>query len=205
MAARRLNPAVREAERVYNQRRRKDTEYRAAEREAQREYDQRRRQDPEYRAAQRAREQRRRTDPATRDHVLALKRLSEHRRRAVQYGAETDGHTGDDLLNYWDEIGVYGCGDCGGALDDGYEIDHVLPLIRGGSDTVDNKLPLCVDCHASKVDRCPWEFYAGRYAALAPYLAPFAESCPRLSEDEIQARVTAYEARADSGDDGADT
>ncbi|MFJ4727183.1 HNH endonuclease [Streptomyces diastaticus] len=130
-----------------------------------------------------------------RPETKASNRLAAHRRRAILHGAETDNHTMADLLSYWDSEGIYMCVDCGGPLDDDYEIDHVMPLIRGGTDTVDNKVPLCVPCHATKLDRCPYEFYASRYESLAPFLTPFVNVRPKLTEDEVQARVNAYEAR----------
>lgn len=174
-AERRQDPAVREEERQYFRRyraqRRSDPEYKAKERAQQRQYN----QTPERKAAQ---------------------RLYAHRRRALLYSAETDGHTFDQLLDYWvDELGVTGCADCMRPLDDGFEIDHIVPLARGGADTMENKLPLCPDCHGSKLDRDPYAFYADRYPSLAPWLTPFAGLIPRLSDDEVQALVDAYEAR----------
>lgn len=154
--------------------RRQDPAVRAKERQYYRRYNAQRRQTPEYKAAQ---------------------RLYQHRRRALLYSAETDGHTWDELVDYWVEIGVTGCADCMRPLDDGMEVDHIVPLARGGADTMENKLPLCPDCHGSKSDRDPYAFYADRYPSLAPWLAPFAGLIPRLSEEEVQALVDAYEAR----------
>lgn len=36
---------------------------------------------------------------------------------------------------------------------DKIEIDHVIPLSRGGADTVRNVVPLCASCHRAKTRR----------------------------------------------------
>lgn len=40
------------------------------------------------------------------------------------------------------------CEECGGK--DGIEIHHKIPLIEGGSDTEDNFISLCYECHKEK-------------------------------------------------------
>jgi 5-methylcytosine-specific restriction endonuclease McrA len=40
---------------------------------------------------------------------------------------------------------------CGAALFKGkYHIDHAVALVRGGTDTLDNKQLLCIPCHKAK-------------------------------------------------------
>jgi 5-methylcytosine-specific restriction endonuclease McrA len=38
-------------------------------------------------------------------------------------------------------------------LDENYEIDHIHPLARGGSNPVQNLQALCRACHVHKTDR----------------------------------------------------
>lgn len=37
----------------------------------------------------------------------------------------------------------------------GYAVDHVRPTAMGGSDEVENLVPVCITCNAHKVDREP--------------------------------------------------
>ncbi len=39
-----------------------------------------------------------------------------------------------------------------------WEIDHFIPLSRGGPDQPYNWVPACVDCNTRKSDLFPWEF-----------------------------------------------
>lgn len=45
------------------------------------------------------------------------------------------------------------CAACGDLLDSTYEVDHILPLHRGGEDDVGNMQPLHKACHAKKTQR----------------------------------------------------
>ena len=42
------------------------------------------------------------------------------------------------------------CGDCGITLDYSYEVDHKIPLFKGGSNHQDNLVALCRNCHGRK-------------------------------------------------------
>ena len=42
------------------------------------------------------------------------------------------------------------CGSCNQTLDYTYEIDHHIPLFKGGSNEVDNLIALCRNCHGKK-------------------------------------------------------
>lgn len=42
------------------------------------------------------------------------------------------------------------CGTCGQTLDFTYEIDHHIPLFKGGSNDVSNLIALCRNCHGKK-------------------------------------------------------
>lgn len=62
------------------------------------------------------------------------------------------------------------CAVCKAILSAVYEIDHRVPLHRGGTDTFDNLQALCPNCHRVKSRREAQDLYAStrRYAPLAP-------------------------------------
>ena len=53
------------------------------------------------------------------------------------------------------------CGQCGRVLDETYEIDHIIPLYRGGSNDAINLMALDPICHRKKTN-------ADRHESLAP-------------------------------------
>lgn len=57
-----------------------------------------------------------------------------------------------------------GCAACRACLDDGYHIDHVMPLARGGSNWPDNLQLLCPPCNRRKSSKDPyvWAQEVGR-------------------------------------------
>lgn len=44
------------------------------------------------------------------------------------------------------------CAHCGRLVDypDGFELDHVIPLFKGGKDIIENCQVLCIECHRKK-------------------------------------------------------
>ena len=42
------------------------------------------------------------------------------------------------------------CGKCKNALTAFYEVDHIIPLYRGGTNEINNLVSLCRECHAAK-------------------------------------------------------
>ena len=42
------------------------------------------------------------------------------------------------------------CAGCKTMLDEGYQVDHKIPLFKGGSNEIDNLQPLCGTCHNKK-------------------------------------------------------
>lgn len=61
------------------------------------------------------------------------------------------------------------------------EADHAIPLSRGGSNFIDNILPACRYCNASKKDRTVEEFRAGmiyRRAPRTPLVPTGYKKCP---------------------------
>ena len=44
-----------------------------------------------------------------------------------------------------------------------YQIDHFIPLSRGGSNYANNIVLACPGCNLSKGDKMPWEFRPARF------------------------------------------
>lgn len=42
------------------------------------------------------------------------------------------------------------CAGCKSLLDEGYQVDHIIPLFKNGSNELDNLQPLCGTCHNKK-------------------------------------------------------
>lgn len=85
--------------------------------------------------------------------------------RARRYEAESDGHTIAELQKHWREKGIdpKRCTYCGAWYRQwknnwkSSQGDHVVPLNKGGTDTMDNMVPCCWSCNASKADRILYE------------------------------------------------
>lgn len=45
------------------------------------------------------------------------------------------------------------CGRCAGLLDAAYQVDHIVPLFKGGGNDADNLMALCNECHGDKTWR----------------------------------------------------
>jgi 5-methylcytosine-specific restriction endonuclease McrA len=81
--------------------------------------------------------------------------------RARKANAKSDGHTIPELHRYWREQGIdpKRCTYCGKwyrQWDNPWKSsqgDHVIPLHGGGTDTVENLMPCCLSCNASKSNR----------------------------------------------------
>ena len=144
-----------------------------------------RRQDPAYRAAERRQQRPYDRERARQDERRAYNLGRSQLRRALEAGAEYDGHQPEDLWIHWDDEGYYACVCCGGPFE---HLDHNVPLIRGGGHTLDNLVPLCERCNTSKQGRCPYRFYAERFPALKPWLEPFFDVHERLTDEELASR-----------------
>ncbi len=136
----------RERKREYQRERRRDPAYLEREREREREHKRERRSDPAYRERERERDRERKRENG---------RADLRRRRARKANAPTDNHTPAELVESWDERGLYVCTYCGGPHQ---HIDHVVPLSRGGGETVGNLVPACSPCNLSKGARLPCEW-----------------------------------------------
>ena len=77
-------------------------------------------------------------------------RRNVHKQRYRDYGDNSNGEV--YTLKQWKEIlSLFDnkCAYCGGNND---EIDHIIPLARGGDNSHGNILPVCAKCNSSKID-----------------------------------------------------
>jgi len=83
-----------------------------------------------------------------------------HRRARIQ-NADGDA-TAEQIAARWE---VYGhtCYICGGPAE---ATDHVIPLVKGGSNWPANLRPICTQCNSRKHATWPYDFAAAQVAAL---------------------------------------
>lgn len=72
-------------------------------------------------------------------------RDKDHRRRMAEQTATSE------VLAWIRELLGMPCGYCGATED--IQVDHVVPLARGGKHEIDNLAPACRSCNASKKDK----------------------------------------------------
>lgn len=84
-------------------------------------------------------------------------------RRALECGAEGQ-HTMEDVLDILESQNWF-CMACPADLKDGYHVDHIVPLTRGGSNWPSNLQGLCPACNLSKGDRLMSEWSGRKLAA----------------------------------------
>lgn len=90
------------------------------------------------------------------DKIKASKSAAKSLRRARMAKAEGS-HTKKDILEliYLQE---YRCAYCGITLYDDYQVDHIMPISRGGANSPDNLCIACGDCNNSKKNKTPEEW-----------------------------------------------
>ncbi|MFE7624229.1 HNH endonuclease [Streptomyces sp. NPDC057509] len=104
------------------------------------------------------------------DTVRASSRISRSIRRARKASTTVTPFTHEDMLRDWEDHDLYGCAFCGGPYE---EIEHLVPLSRGGEHSLANIVPSCIECNrgvGGKHARDPWEWLAERFPNLAPLL-----------------------------------
>lgn len=81
------------------------------------------------------------------------------RRRRARANGSTHHHTSEDVLI---AMGVQQnlCFYCQADVSIKYTVDHLTPLVRGGSDGPENIVIACASCNFHKADRTPEEFAA---------------------------------------------
>lgn len=85
-----------------------------------------------------------------------LSRLQAARRRNRKLSAEGS-HSAADIQGLLQAQNNF-CWWCGELLVNGYEVDHRIPLSRGGSDGVENLVIACVSCNRRKSNKLPSEW-----------------------------------------------
>lgn len=81
--------------------------------------------------------------------------------------ARAAGATGSHTQEEWEALLRQFDGKCAYCGADATTRDHVVPLIRGGADSIDNIAPACHSCNSSKRDRPVSVFLMSRAAATA--------------------------------------
>jgi 5-methylcytosine-specific restriction endonuclease McrA len=137
--------------REYNLRRAKTEHHREIIRKAQERY----RAKPEYRLKDRKQYRRTVSTPEGREKI----RVKVRRRRARINGS-TRHHTVADIRTAL-EVQNNLCFYCRADISASYTVDHLIPLIRGGSDGPENIVMACASCNFRKADRTPEEFKSG--------------------------------------------
>ena len=87
-----------------------------------------------------------------------VKRLGVARRYARKRNNLVIPYTPDDIQKikeFFDNCCAY----CGVSLEKGCQIDHVVPIAKGGADAIFNLVPACPRCNNSKNDRLLEEWY----------------------------------------------
>jgi 5-methylcytosine-specific restriction endonuclease McrA len=68
-----------------------------------------------------------------------------------------------ELYAMWADADAWACIYCGAPWT---QVDHFVPLARGGEDTLGNCWPSCTACNQSKSDRDPMEWLRGHLPNL---------------------------------------
>jgi 5-methylcytosine-specific restriction endonuclease McrA len=140
-----------EAVSAYNKRRAKTPRHRAIMRAAWTRY----RAKPEHKEIERSQYRRKVSTVDGREKV----RVKIRRRRARVRGS-TRHHTAEDVRCAVEAQGGL-CFYCHIDVSTKYTVDHLIPLVRGGSDGPENIVIACASCNFRKSDKTPEEFVAG--------------------------------------------
>lgn len=76
------------------------------------------------------------------------------------------------------------CWYCGHGIKDGYQLDHIFPVSRGGRNVADNIAIACIDCNRKKYNILAPEWIPSRY----------------MTEDSIKLYIATFNATAKNGD-----
>lgn len=142
----RSDPQTREKNNRKHAALRQSQEYKARERERDREYKRLCRQNPAYREMQRQYHLRRRQDSDYRMSLLIDNQSYRYTRRGI-----SPAEMGSFTLEEWNDLCAnhdHRCACCGQAKP--LEIDHIVPLSRGGRNDIGNIQPLCKSCNKQK-------------------------------------------------------
>lgn len=90
---------------------------------------------------------------------LATARVCTQRRRARRVAAPGNHTAADIAAQYTSQRGM--CWWCGAKLEGVYQVDHLVPLSRGGGNDPSNLVCACASCNQSKSNKLPHE-WSGR-------------------------------------------
>ena len=76
-------------------------------------------------------------------------KVADRQRRRAAREAEAGAYTEAEWAEQWEKFG----GKCAYCREPATERDHVLPLCKGGSNTIENVVPCCRACNAQKGQR----------------------------------------------------
>lgn len=79
------------------------------------------------------------------------------RNRYARIRGATGSHTAGDVKSKYDEQGGE-CYWCAVPLDGDYQVDHIIPISKGGGNGPGNICCSCQRCNNAKYNKMPWEF-----------------------------------------------
>jgi len=102
--------------------------------------------------------------------------------------AKLNGEATFDAINYFNKLCPYCKTDLyGGHLRNNYEIDHFLPIAKGGQDVPWNLLPICRNCNRKKGDKFPYNYLdETTYNECKKYLDGVLFKITNSHEDRLQ-------------------
>lgn len=90
---------------------------------------------------------------------------SKHRSRARKAGVAGSFDSGDVLIRLAKQ--KEHCHYCGCKLElfgpDKFQVDHFIPLSKGGENSMNNIVIACPGCNREKASRMPWEYRPARF------------------------------------------
>lgn len=92
--------------------------------------------------------------------VRAAKRRGNHQRRAMLANVKRYRITEHDLVRLWNRH-AGACAYCGEKTESLHQ-EHIVPISRGGDDSIGNLAPACPDCNLAKGDRTVMEWRLGK-------------------------------------------
>jgi 5-methylcytosine-specific restriction endonuclease McrA len=110
----------------------------------------------------RVKQRNRRWQEKNKDAVRSFTRNYRAKKRAAE-----GFHTGEDIKALFDrQRGLCACG-CGASIESGYDVDHIIPVSRGGDNWPSNLQLLTPTCNKSKNDKTMEEWMLARSATSA--------------------------------------
>lgn len=58
---------------------------------------------------------------------------------------------------------------CAYCVDEGNQVDHIIPVSQGGTNDLSNLVCACKHCNVSKGPRTPWQWHVKRGMILPPW------------------------------------